>query len=173
MSILYKTKICKYCGKEKGINEYYTAERSPDGYRPYCKICDKLKAKINYEKNYTPRPKRQKVCSNCGAKFEGVGQKLYCSTNCRNNVNKEERRNKTYEINCKGCGKKALVNNKTAKYCTSDCYAQNSPHWPSYIYTESLIKRNKKIKNIPKELVGAYKANIQLKREIKKINNNE
>lgn len=48
------TKICKECGRDKPLTEYYKLppnRTSPDGLRAICKAC----AKSNARNNYTPK----------------------------------------------------------------------------------------------------------------------
>lgn len=44
-----QTKICKECGEEKPISEFYFNFIYKDGYMPICKECQKLKSKKQYQ----------------------------------------------------------------------------------------------------------------------------
>ena len=41
------TKVCKCCGEEKGINEFYKNENYRDGHLNYCKRCQNEKTRQN------------------------------------------------------------------------------------------------------------------------------
>lgn len=47
-----ETKICRRCGIEKNVSEFYKKDSNTDGYRSYCKLCDhELNAQQRYLKN--------------------------------------------------------------------------------------------------------------------------
>ena len=47
-----KTKICRRCGIEKDLNDFYVTKSNADGHRSYCKQCDsELNAQQRYLKN--------------------------------------------------------------------------------------------------------------------------
>lgn len=44
------TKICRKCGVEKHIEDFYRQKTSSDGHGSYCKICNKAEAKKYVER---------------------------------------------------------------------------------------------------------------------------
>ena len=46
-----KTKVCKKCGEEKPIEEYYVHKQMADGYLNICKECTKKRVAIHRENN--------------------------------------------------------------------------------------------------------------------------
>lgn len=34
-----ETKVCKHCGRELPVSDFYTNSRAKDGYATYCKVC--------------------------------------------------------------------------------------------------------------------------------------
>ena len=44
-----KSKVCKECGREKPVDEFYQNFIYKDGLMPICKDCQRLKSKIQYE----------------------------------------------------------------------------------------------------------------------------
>ena len=78
-----KTKICRRCGVEKSLDDFYVKKSYADGHRSYCKQCDsELNAQQRYLKNsqnadYVKRKELEKInedllkehkrkCSICG-----------------------------------------------------------------------------------------------------------
>ena len=50
--IFVETKICRRCGVEKSLREFYIKKTNADGHRSYCKQCDsELNAQQRYLKN--------------------------------------------------------------------------------------------------------------------------
>lgn len=43
-------KLCRKCGAEKNVREFYQEARYADGRRPYCIECDSARAKGRYRK---------------------------------------------------------------------------------------------------------------------------
>ncbi len=43
-----ETKVCRLCGKEKPLCDYYTAPGSRDGYRSECKTCNQAAKRARY-----------------------------------------------------------------------------------------------------------------------------
>lgn len=50
------TKVCKACGKEKPISEFYAFFKHKDGYRTKCKECEKLRVKECKKKRLQRQP---------------------------------------------------------------------------------------------------------------------
>lgn len=50
------TKVCKYCGKEKPISEFYPELRNKDGHKNICKECLKLHVIENKKKRLQRKP---------------------------------------------------------------------------------------------------------------------
>lgn len=34
-----ETKVCKHCGRELPLSDFYTNSKAKDGYATYCKVC--------------------------------------------------------------------------------------------------------------------------------------
>lgn len=50
--VLIKIKVCKKCNSEKNIEDFNVGDKYKDGYRNYCKKCELLDKKKNYNKEY-------------------------------------------------------------------------------------------------------------------------
>ena len=55
-----KAKICKECGKELSLDNFYKNKKSKDGYEGKCKECKKKRQKEHYEENKDKILKRNK-----------------------------------------------------------------------------------------------------------------
>ncbi len=45
------SKVCRSCQTDKPISEFSKNSKNKDGYRYFCKVCEKEKAKSYYEQN--------------------------------------------------------------------------------------------------------------------------
>jgi len=55
------TKVCKVCGEEKDLAEFYRHKATIDRRQPLCKECDKARSKKQYESDLPRnRAKRRK-----------------------------------------------------------------------------------------------------------------
>lgn len=163
-------KVCPDCGLKKLSSKFYKNNASKDGLVYRCKICLKKRHKEKYEP--TGVKLYEKKCDICREKYEGILNQKYCSDKCHYEASKIRQRDVLHEITCEGCGEKAMVNVKNAKHCSPDCYFEKSMLWPSKDFTKKIIRqRVGNLQNVPDSFVKAYRAKLQLQREIKHKNN--
>ena len=104
-----KTKICKKCGRELPLDNFYKDNGCKDGYKSTCKECTKKKYKY--------------VCEYCGKEFYTEHKnKRFCSRDCSNRSRKITRE----KYICEYCGKEferlsSQVNGKYHIYCSDEC----------------------------------------------------
>ena len=75
-----ETRICKVCGKEKKLNQYYKQGTGKGGYTGKCKLCYieyRKKLELNTPFNYSIKPKNL-FSSNREIKIYCATKKDYC-----------------------------------------------------------------------------------------------
>ena len=102
-----KTKICRKCGIEKSLNDFYVKKSGEDGRRSYCKLCDnKINAQYQYLRScqnpdYVKRKELEKINKDLSKK-----NKKKCSV-CGEIKNIEDfyyrKDNNSYRNECKVC----------------------------------------------------------------------
>ena len=144
-----KTKICKKCGKELPLDNFYKSKNTKDGYEGKCKECRKKLSKIhtiickNCGKSFSTDDKNAKFCSSrccgdyqkkriivkcdyCGKNVEripsSIGEHNFCDATCMGKFTS----NKTI-VKCDYCGKEfEQIKSKTTRsnnhFCSQECY---------------------------------------------------
>lgn len=103
------TKVCKSCGKEKPLSDFYKKRNSFEGS---CKKCKEEKR----------RNRHKKVCKFCQKEFTtGDKNAIYCSNSCHG-----KDRSKQVSFKCDYCGKyhsdkKSHYDNKINHFCSTEC----------------------------------------------------
>lgn len=98
--------------------------------RKYCN--DKCRPRKKY---YTPKPKIEKICKQCGTDFStGRKDKIFCLPKCKNEYYRL-RRNWTKK-RCPNCGETFSTSKSYQIYCSPNCYR--------------IVKRKRDLKNIHK-----------------------
>lgn len=100
-------KVCKGCGIEKSVSEFYKDKKYKDGYKPKCKECQK---------------RHIGTCEVCRREFrsEKKNQK-FCSANCQGKYNQ-----KRINLKCDYCGKEYEIaecyfKDRNNHYCSKEC----------------------------------------------------
>ena len=52
------TKVCKHCGRELPLSDFYTNSKAKDGYAPYCKVCSNA-ISVEYARKRRERKKAE------------------------------------------------------------------------------------------------------------------
>ncbi len=131
--IKVRTKICPVCGKEftpvAKHSKYCSKECSDEVKRQYrARYYQQNREKYldyvaEHQKPDTPHV-YTKVCPFCGKEFETTNnRKIYCSDECKNQYNKEKKREKkVYPINtCIMCGKQFTARSVRTRFCCKEC----------------------------------------------------
>ncbi len=101
-----KTKICKCCGKELPLSEFYIHRTNRDGHKTICKKCDSKEQKAKYAERkgkFIPQQEtkeKTKICACCGEELplsefyvqggSKDGHRSFCKK-CYNEAQKEKR----------------------------------------------------------------------------------
>ena len=94
-----KIKLCKYCGKEKPLSQFYKVRKN--GFSSRCRDCHGLS---------------ERTCVICGTTFIGSSGRKACSDICHKKL-----RPPTY-LNCNYCSKKyGPVDRLKRKFCSVTC----------------------------------------------------
>lgn len=102
------SKICKKCGKEKPIVDFYKDKGFKDGYKSTCKECENSRYRM--------------ICAYCGEDFTtSKKNQKYCSPNC---LGKSQQ--KRIRVNCCYCEKEysvveCIYNKNKFNYCSDEC----------------------------------------------------
>lgn len=104
-------KVCKKCGKNKPLKDFYKNTSLKDGYENSCKVCRR-----NQRKKFKVR------CINCGVNFNAtIKNSKYCSPKCKPQSQKNR-----IEVSCYICGKRKEITPSRKKshkhfYCSDEC----------------------------------------------------
>ncbi len=53
-----ETKVCKHCGRELPLSDFYTNSKTKDGYATYCKVCSNA-ISVEYARKRRERKKAE------------------------------------------------------------------------------------------------------------------
>lgn len=53
-----ETKLCKHCGRELPLSDFYTNSKAKDGYATYCKVCNNA-ISVEYARKRRERKKAE------------------------------------------------------------------------------------------------------------------
>lgn len=53
-----ETKVCKHCGRELPLSDFYTNSKAKDGYATYCKVCNNA-ISVEYARKRRERKKAE------------------------------------------------------------------------------------------------------------------
>ena len=53
-----ETKVCKHCGRELPLSDFYTNSKAKDGYATYCKVCSNA-ISVEYARKRRERKKAE------------------------------------------------------------------------------------------------------------------
>lgn len=162
-----KTKVCKVCGEEKLISEFYTVGKKKDGtynYKTKCKICTwKELNKPIFDDVLTENILNVILDSILNDKIDSLNE-LQTILNISleeiiNIVKILKIKNKfiRVEFQCSVCGKKfkrtlSQIKNKKTLYCSKECHIKDQNH---YDYSQGYSKCNKcgEIKSLEEFLI--------------------
>ena len=136
-----QTKVCKTCGEEKPVCEFY---KKRNGYEGSCKKCKEIKR----------RNRHKHICVQCGKEFTSPDKNsIYCSNACHG-----KSRETRITFNCDFCGKESSdkvshYNKKKNHFCSTKCMHDfQSVNWKGE--NSPLYKKVKcKCDNCNKEIV--------------------
>lgn len=153
-------KVCRVCGQEKALTEFFFSRKDCLQYRGDCKSCFletrkeyKLKNVEKYKK-YKRKYRelhREQINERKRQLYYTNPNKTERNSKYDNSLSKKRWREKNSELIKKRC--------KQSRDSLSDCYVRE----------RITYKTNLKTKDIPQSLVEVYRLQIQLKREMRKL----